>query len=245
MKSYLHYITKLLIESESETIKTVKLDDIDVINWFTGSKIVDTEGNPLLLYHGSVNGNIKQIKPSFDGAWFTDNIKVSQAYSRNYFDKPTKKDKIYKFLEDNYHKPIGREEVLKLIEFGFGFESGPGADKYGFHDGTKRYTFTTPDGLYTHTISNYSRCGVLLDYFYPSGKNYRVILNIKNPLIVDAENRSWDHLTFQNKTTNTMNVAKWAKTNGYDGVVFTNLYERYILSNVFVAFNKNQIKHVK
>lgn len=58
------------IESKSDYIKTHTFN-----KWFTGSKVVDTNGEPLVLYHGGPKFRGDFIIPDDDdnGIYFTDN----------------------------------------------------------------------------------------------------------------------------------------------------------------------------
>lgn len=93
-----------------------------------------------------------------------------------------------------------------------------------------------------------------------------VYLNIKNPLVVDAKNNDWNkipadkkisenfkyenaltHKTVTPNTISTDNYAEYAKNNGYDGVIFSNIREGKVgekPSTSYVVFNSNQIKNI-
>lgn len=53
--------------------------------WFAGSKVVDKNGNPLVVYHGTKADNIEVFKPSkidkFEGIYFTDSFEVASTYA--------------------------------------------------------------------------------------------------------------------------------------------------------------------
>lgn len=60
---------------------------------------------------------------------------------------------------------------------------------------------------------------------------------------------SWSKVPFGDGTSKTRDISKWAKENGYDGVIFKNMYdggnyERIPYSDVVVAFDSNQVKSV-
>jgi hypothetical protein len=53
--------------------------------WFAGSKVVDANGKPLVVYHGSTRKNIKTIRPSSgvevpNTAWFSDSEDIASEY---------------------------------------------------------------------------------------------------------------------------------------------------------------------
>ena len=92
--------------------------------------------------------------------------------------------------------------------------------------------------------------------------NYETYLNLENPLIVDADFNSWKKVPFdmpysdrESRAFTTREISEYAYNNGYDGVIFENLYDiggwgmymdsDYLTySTVAIAFNSNQIKAV-
>jgi len=83
---------------------------------------------------------------------------------------------------------------------------------------------------------------------YASGEMiYEVFLNIKKPLIINAEARKWDNL--KNKYGNsTRDIAYELDTDKYDGVIFNNINDNWFddemgdTQNVYFSTNANQIK---
>ena len=84
---------------------------------------------------------------------------------------------------------------------------------------------------------------------------YPVYLNITNPLVVDAQGSSWGNILFNGEEKETREIARYAKKNGYDGVILKNLYDlgghynpevngEALASTVYVAFDSNQVKSV-
>lgn len=77
---------------------------------------------------------------------------------------------------------------------------------------------------------------------------YDVYLNLKNPLIIDANNSGYDSIRYNGMVNDTYGWAQWAKDNGYDGVIFNNVRdgagfaEMSEVTNNYVAFRSNQIK---
>jgi hypothetical protein len=233
-----NYIHNILLES------TTSNSDDEFNQWFAGSKITDSDGNPLLLYHGSPKSNIKQIKPAADDGmiWFTDNIKVSAIFSGNTLPigVSLRKDKIYRFLMNN--RSHISDVVDNLTKLGFDVKREEKLDKYGFRDGY-RFVITTPKvGSIKYIFSEWSRVDELFRRLYPTGRNYTVALNIKNPLVVNANSRNWSDIKFNDKITSSNLISLWANKNGYDGVIFYDMYEGGIKSNVYVAFDKSQVK---
>lgn len=210
-------------------------------HWFNGSKIVDSKGNPLPVYHGSDSKNITKFRRSGDGIWFSDNIEVAEARSGvKGLEQPVYSDEVAKIL--NNEKLSGNKILTQLKKHGFKIE---------------RFKKHKPSGEPIWKIKIIDSYGneYEMDEFplpfelrvtlLPTRKNYSVFLNIKNPLVVDAKEGSWDKIIFNGKYTNTMEIAIFAENNGYDGVIFQNLYEFGVLSNVFVVYNSEQIRIIQ
>jgi len=130
--------------------------------WFSGSKVVDDNGNPLIVYHGS-----PEEFDEFEGsAYFTD----------DYFN----------------------------------------ADGYSM------------DGIV-----------------------YEVYLSIKNPLIVDGQDKKWDNIESPYGTS-TREVVGNVDRSKYDGIIFINIKDAWFddedyqdASTVYVSFSPNQIKSIE
>ncbi len=84
---------------------------------------------------------------------------------------------------------------------------------------------------------------------------YPVYLNITNPLTVDGQGATWDTIPFNGTEQSTREIAQYAKENGYDGVIFKNIYDlgghnnpavygEALSSTAYVAFDSNQVKSV-
>ena len=76
---------------------------------------------------------------------------------------------------------------------------------------------------------------------------YYVYLNIENPLIVEANKKSYWQIEFEGKKVNTESIAVIAKQRGYDGVIVKDVYEtdyENILTDDYIVFNSNQIKSI-
>ena len=80
-------------------------------------------------------------------------------------------------------------------------------------------------------------------------------LNVKNPLIVDADGNNWDELPSidDRESMTTWEYSEYAKENGYDGVIINNVFDTAIYasgseklqpSTVTIVYDSNQIKSV-
>lgn len=77
---------------------------------------------------------------------------------------------------------------------------------------------------------------------------YKVFLNLRNPLVIDANNSDYSHITHNGATRDTYEWAEWAERNGYDGLIIKNVRDGVdygAMSSAtadYVAFRPNQIK---
>lgn len=84
---------------------------------------------------------------------------------------------------------------------------------------------------------------------YGGGKGYiyYAYLNIKNPLIVDADKQSYYNIEFEGKVTNASTIASIARKRGYDGTIIKNVYEtdyENVLCTDYIVYEPNQIKNI-
>ena len=81
---------------------------------------------------------------------------------------------------------------------------------------------------------------------------FNLFQNVKNPLIVDAKGKYWHSIEFEETTKNTNEIAKIAKDRGYDGLIITNVIDKGAevskngeyaeVANDYIVFNPNQVK---
>ena len=207
--------------------------------WFNNSKVVDDNDNPLVVYHGATS-TFKDFKSSFDGIWFSDNINVAEELTGIIgLNKPKYSKKIIDILDDNYKNM--NDLWNELIKAGFNVERKQEADFYG---NRKFYISIIDKNGYEHKLSDYIRIMDVKKEIIKKGKNYAVFLKMENPLVVNANNSQWDNIKFNDKKTTTMEISLFAEENGFDGVVFYNLYEFGIKSNVYVVYDNHQIKKI-
>ena len=225
--------------------------------WFKDSKVVDEEGNPLMLYHGTNSAGFTEFDSWFNnmkrpGFFFTDSISVARGYSRS-------NDTIYPMNLDTFEdaqKSLEEYDMyLEKIYWNYGkglfdtledlYEQYPDAtdirEVYELRDGSGNVveTFKTLDEL-RKTAGQYAaekgdKKGV-----------YEVYLKIQNPYIIDGDYSNWDDV--EGMTTNDWVKEVISYDAGYDGIIFKNISDNAGLgegiSNVYVAFNPTQIKSV-
>ena len=81
---------------------------------------------------------------------------------------------------------------------------------------------------------------------------FNLFQNVKNPLTVDAKGKYWHSIEFEGTTRNTNEIAKIAKDRGYDGLIIKNVIDKGAeaskngefaeVANDYIAFEPNQIK---
>ncbi len=84
------------ITEEGDTIETLPpvhvMENPNFARWFGGSKVVDSEGNPLVVYHGT-NRSFREFSSfgqktrnvtAYIGAWFTTSKSVAEKFTKNY-----------------------------------------------------------------------------------------------------------------------------------------------------------------
>ena len=144
------------------------------------------------------------------------------------------------------------------------------------YHGTPEGGFTVFDSSKSHFTTKPSPAFFFSDNedlpnkYYTEGKNkqvYSVYLNITNPLIINANGAGWNdvpladamkgadefkyyhylrHEWAYTETSTTDKIAKWAKRNGYDGVMSESVRDGSIHedpSTVYAVFDSNQIKN--
>lgn len=223
--------------------------------YFKDSKMRDADGNLMVMYHGTQNGGFhtfdRRYSDDHTSFFFTDSNDVAMSYSST--------------SETYEAKTIRTAEDMNAFLAEIGYDSYEAVEKDGkfalMEDGDEVATSDTPQGIYEE-FCWYEGVG-------DGNVNYKVYLNIKNPLEVDAEGREWgevlipeEHRAKFNKiifginhpnarvdTATTRNFSEYANAQDYDGVIFKNIrdngeYGGNDISTVAIAFDSNQIKSV-
>ena len=81
------------------------------------------------------------------------------------------------------------------------------------------------------------------------GSEHALLVSLKKPLIVDADNHNWNDIEYNGKKYSTRTLEVFARDSGYDGVIVKNVFdtgsysqEAMIPSTVTASFNSNQVK---
>ena len=219
--------------------------------YFKDSKMRDDNGNLKVMYHGTQNGGFHVFDPDYsdDGRslFFVDSNDVAMSYSGT---SETYAPKAFKTASEinSFFAEIGKSEYEVVEKDG----------SYTLYD----------DGDEVATSDNLSEIFEEFKDWEGVGYgdvNYKVYLNLTNPLEVDAKGGNWNEIEFEPldngftasgrimwspKKFDTREIAKYAKENGYDGVIFKNIVDvggyggSYKPATVAIAFESEQIKSV-
>lgn len=189
--------------------------------FFRNSKVVDENGNLLVVYHGTPNGNFftfeynksRQTGTDYGKAfYFTTNLKNAKGYAKDNHKDPRIKE--YELKRESLKKQILAEtDTTKRQEL------------------EKQFRNVKVDGK--------SILEILYDVDYDTGGEVRqVYLNLVNPLIADAQ-KKYHYEVYPE-------LFKQAIKNGNDGIIVRNVDDssKYGvgLSDVYIAFYPEQIK---
>lgn len=189
--------------------------------FFRNSKVVDENGNLLVVYHGTPNGNFftfeynksRQTGTDYGKAfYFTTNLKNAKGYAKDNHKDPRIKE--YELKRESLKKQILAEtDTTKRQEL------------------EKQFRNVKVDGK--------SILEILYDVDYDTGGEVRkVYLNLVNPLIADAQ-KKYHYEVYPE-------LFKQAIKNGNDGIIVRNVDDSSKfgvgLSDVYIAFYPEQIK---
>ena len=214
--------------------------------YFKDSKAVDDEGNLLVMYHGTENSGFtvfdKDYFNSAEGFFFTNRLSTAKGYSATEDIINLPKINSIKDFENEVNKQFNNTDI-KVKKNGNTFEL------YEVDNDYEDYIDEADNlsDLYVKYLEYKGDIG----YSY----NYKVYLNVKNPLIVDAKGEFWDKIKtdFSKDTMTTNELVDYARKNNYDGLIVKNVLDNalYNTSEEFykpgidiVAFDSNQIKNV-
>ena len=225
------------------------------------SKVVDENGEPLVVYHGTKNNveiNRVDLSKSDDSiSFFTTNDKYHTANSYTESGINTGNSSLDSIIENiiEYEGAADYTKVKQYIETAIHNSEtslkdlGPFDDerilKESIHENKEllQYLEDNKDTL------NFSESTANIYSFFESRKN---------PLVIDTKGKNWNSIKFEDNTFSTREIAKIAEERGYDGVIFENIrdlstgmpfegafFEGEVNQpNVYISFSPNQIKSI-
>ena len=214
--------------------------------WFGNSKVVDSQGRPLVVYHG--RRTLEKFDTFNDGAtFFTDNQEVAQVFSDEYG---------YRLIVDGAEYALDYDTAEHLVgwatEYDYGVEEIDG--DWDFADiikerGRDSYQDAIDDGsIQSSTLDNIDLFSANSVKIETGSQPEPFYLKIEKPNIVDAKGQEWVAGGFDN--------SKMIDMSGkYDGSIVKNIVEggpvahtRHALdvpvANDYIVFEPNQIKSV-
>ena len=150
--------------------------------YFKDSKMRDDNGNLMVMYHGSQNAGFHVFDPSMSdddtSFFFVDRNDVAASYSGT---TETYEARTIRSAEDmnNFLAEIGYDEDYSVVEKDGKFTL--------LYEGERVADSNTAQGIYEE-FCWYEGVG-------EGDANYKVYLNLKNPLVVDAEGRNWNNIS--------------------------------------------------
>lgn len=210
------------------------------IEYFADSVVRDSLGRLLVLYHGTMSGGFTVFGKSKDyGYFFTDSIMTANSYSGSFEEFDAKKIKTWDDAKEYARKS------------GFLLYYSQAKSAYMLDDYSGKITYWKESDLeeLARTLEKRGR--------KPSkATNYKTYLNLTNPLIVNGNGSNLDNVVNHDEAGNPigegMRTKQWVKKaidEGYDGVIFKDIYDTGKFGgerkgNVYVALKPEQIKSV-
>lgn len=162
------------VDSEGNELTTEQKE------FFSKSKVVDENGALKVMYHGTEDVGFTKFdsKYSDDGRslFFTDNLLVAKGYSGSYDeyipDKKYTAAEMTDLLGDSYYFVEENNGLYELVHNRYGEFITEYSDNY--------------EGMMQHIREEWTGEG--------GSGNYKVYLNITNPLVINADGNNWDEL---------------------------------------------------
>lgn len=215
-------------------------------DWFGDSKVVDKNGKPLPVYHGSTakfsefdpekRGSSTGAKSALGGFFFTDNKAAAETYaSQNFQDGKKASDDIDKARAEIQALTGMSPERAAVSLFNGKLDDHPDIQKI--------------EAAFERLGEAEDKMATLGDeYFAPDnrkakgGRVYKVYLSIQNPLVHVQEKPDYRDALFSE-------LVERAKKEGHDGLIIRNTLDTALTPeveiesmDVFIAFRPEQIK---
>ena len=239
------------------------------------SKVVDENGEPLVVYHGT-NSELSVDKKG-PAIYATNNPSMADSYYYSDSNVADDMESYYDNKEESYalEREGAYERALDILENGeFTYSDTLIDDWYNFiKESHPEYGgFEQINGKQEIIAVLYNKvprkdyekiADEYAEYHRPSdpvkyyenkitGSIYPLFMNIKNPLIVDADGKYWDEIPFNGELLqSTRDIEQFSAENGYDGFVVKSVidYGGYVNSinfdgaqNIYVVFTMNNAK---
>ena len=218
-------------------------DNFDIYKHNNVSKVVDENGEPLVVYHtrdaykGSdfsvFNTNIENRESAI---YTTDSKDMSLSYWKFGKDREILSE-LFFYIGNDISKmdkdPFTGEAILnsqyqKLIKI---------LKELGITNIKDSYTKEELNDIYNN-LKQKEKEKDIKDLF----------INLKNPIIIEGNNSQWNDINYQNKTVSTRDIEDMYRNSNYDGVIFKNIKDWGDMTedgdsaNVFAVYKPNQVK---
>ena len=221
----------------------------------TASKVVDKNGEPLVVYHGSLQ-RFTTFDPnrgfSAPNIFHASDLGVVTHWSGALTSSPVTFDDIEQVRALNTVEDVikaantllGYPHNLEKYTYGWRLEGGNVSSPMKIkRNGESRFAKTQEELLEAVKEDIISS----LSYLSTSerGRNYSNYLNIKNPLVVDAKKKSYHQIPFEGAPATANMIASIALERGHDGTIIKNVLEtdyENSLTDDYVVSTPNQIK---
>lgn len=234
----------------------------------TASKVVDENGEPMVVYHGAINtfNTFDPTSGMYGTMYFSKDLNVASHFSGTsdvYVNQDSSKEELSKAetlddLKDFAKTYLGAEDLrlYKLSDGSMGYTMNylDGSSSSGglFKEGQKDLDVFDRDDVYNESDAIESLKEMFEDNIEwkaknmeGKGRNLAVFLDVKNPLFVDADNAIYSRVNFRGKTMLTDDIALIAKYEEHDGSIIENVKEtdlENILTTDYIVFSPTQIK---
>lgn len=229
------------------------------------SKVVDKDGKPLPVEHGSVSRDsdgkcfkVFKVPCHTSGIMFTDSRSISSRFADNGRDPYV--DARFCNFDKEFEKWSKKDTIEGLVEFLNVVMDEDAEIEYDdvhirlYTDDRRCFSYLgkTKEEAYQNLYKKVQRI-IQTRAYLENGKNgyiYKVFLNIRNPYVFDAQgDEFWRLSTEFNKQSHitVVDLVDYVKDTGrYDGVIIRNVREtpsRTSPSTNYIVFKPNQIKH--
>ena len=190
------------------------------------SKVIDENGEPLVVYHSSPEYNITVFRN-------TDSIIFTQ------YSNETIEEAINRYKELGYE--ISSEQIDNIRKHNYDIFENP-------------IILTKPNGIYAASNRKVSETYITRESYeeglYLDGEVYPVFLNIRDNNIIEGNNSNWNEIQYKGKIVSTRKLESEFR-DIKDGVIIKNIFDfgspimdthGTNLSDIFIVYNPNQIK---
>ena len=201
-------------------------DNPNFVKWFGGSKVVDENGEPLVVYHGSGKANIRAFDPSKAGDILRSDWGKGIYFTPSHWMADSYRKGAVKSLDSSANKAweefekAAKDYGTGVMDMGMDIRSGKITQKQ--YDGLKEY-----EGKWRDALKNADRA--------ESGEVYPVYLKMQNPYVYQAVGVTDPFL------------ADYAKDKGHDGIVVVGQHVEGPLMDYaqeIIVFHPTQIKSI-